>query len=100
MNNNPNPIVIPINKATGSCFDTRNDDLIIIDSYRLLRATTRPQRFTTTTTTNRKPKFNIKLDFGIVEAGYETDTVILIKMMNDINEELKLNINNLDIRTK
>ena len=63
MNNNPNPIVIPINKATGSCFDTRNDDLIIIDSYRLLRATTRPQRFTSDT--NRKPQFNIKLDVEI-----------------------------------
>lgn len=95
MTNNRNPIVIPINKATGSCFDTRNDDLIIIDSYRLLRATTRPQRFTTTA--DRKPRFNIKLDFERVEAGYETDTDILIEMMKDINEELKLNIPENDI---
>ena len=94
MNNNPNPIVIPINKATGSCFDTRNDDLIIIDSYRLLRATTRPQRFTSDT--NRKPQFNIKLDVEIVDSGYKTDTDILIKMMIAINEKLKLKLQNIN----
>lgn len=66
----------------GVCFDTRNDDLIVFDIYRLRRFHCRPDRILSTTTTQPTLKLNIEE----VELRYDKNTVILINYLKKLRE--------------